>query len=92
MREPPGIAVAQPLSVSYDVVEAMDDAAVPEQPARRVAADHHVWIAIASFAGATGGRYEDTVGGSGIWEPDGVAVGRLGSQTGTVARPRLINT
>jgi predicted amidohydrolase len=33
------------------VLESAEDAAVPDERARRVAADHHVWVAMASFAG-----------------------------------------
>lgn len=74
------------------VLESADDAAVPEERARRVAADHHVWVAIASFAGSTGGGYDNAAGGSGIWSPDGVLVARAGPEPGAVARATLVPT
>jgi predicted amidohydrolase len=71
------------------VLETMDDAAVLEERARRVAADHHVWVAVASFAGSTGGGFSQAAGGSGIWTPDGVPVARAGAETGAIARATL---
>jgi predicted amidohydrolase len=71
------------------VLETADDAAVPDERARRVAADHHVWVATASFAGSTGDGYDRAAGGSGVWAPDGVAVSRAGSETGGIARATL---
>ncbi len=72
------------------VLEAAEDAAVPEQRARRIAADHHVWVAVASFAGSTGGGYDHAAGGSGIWNPDGAVLARVGPETGAIARARLL--
>jgi predicted amidohydrolase len=71
------------------VLESADDAGVPAERARRVAADHHVWVAIASFAGSTGGGYDHAAGGSGIWSPDGAAVAQAGPEPGEFARATL---
>jgi len=71
------------------VLELAADAAVPDQRARRVAADHRVWVAIASFAGSTGGGYAEAAGGSGIWGADGIVVTRAGRETGAVVRATL---
>lgn len=71
------------------VLETADDAAVPGRRARRVAADHGVWVAIASFAGPTGQGYADTAGGSGIWGPDGGVVVEAGSEVGVVVRATI---
>lgn len=71
------------------VLETAEDAAVPEARARRVAADHHVAVAVASFAGSTGGGYDHAAGGSGIWSPDGVELARAGVETGAIARATL---
>jgi len=71
------------------VLESEEDAAVPGDRARRVAADHGVWVAIASFAGSTGGGYDRAAGGSGIWGPDGVAVALAGPETGAIASGKL---
>jgi len=71
------------------MLEFAEDAAVPEERARRVAADHHVWVAMASFAGSTGGGYTEAAGCSGIWAPDGVVVSRAGPETGAIARATI---
>lgn len=71
------------------VLEHEEDVAVPEQRARRIAAAHHVWVAMASFAGSTGGGYDRAAGGSGIWSPEGQAVARAGAETGAIARATL---
>jgi predicted amidohydrolase len=71
------------------VLESAEDAAVVDERARCIAADHHVWVAIASFAGSTGGGYARTAGRSGIWSPEGVAVSRAGPETGAIARATL---
>jgi predicted amidohydrolase len=68
------------------VLDSADDAAVQEERARRIAADHHVWVVVASFAGSTGGGYEHAAARSRIWSPDGVVVARAGRETGGIAR------
>lgn len=71
------------------VLESAEDAAVPDERARRVAAGHGVWVAIASFAGSTGGGYDRTAGGSGIWARDGAVVVRAGPEVGAIVRATL---
>jgi predicted amidohydrolase len=71
------------------VCESAADATVPGQRARRVAADHHVWVVIASFAGSTGGGYDPAAGHSGIWTSAGAVVNQTGPETGAIARARL---
>lgn len=71
------------------MLEAAEDVAVPEERARRVAADHQIWVAMASFAGSTGGGYAQAAGCSGIWAPDGAVVARAGPETGAIARATL---
>ena len=46
-------------------------------------------IAIASFAGATGGGYSECAGRSGLWSPDGNAVAQAGEEPGEIAIARL---
>jgi predicted amidohydrolase len=70
-------------------LEFADEAFVLEERARRIAADHGVWVAIASFAGSTGGGYAEAAGCSGIWSSDGVAVARAGPDTGATASATL---
>ena len=71
------------------VLETMADAGVPDERARRVAADHGVWVVIASFAGSTGGGFDEAAGGSGIWSADGSAVARAGTEPGEIVRATL---
>jgi predicted amidohydrolase len=68
------------------VLETVEDTSVVEERARRVATDHRVWVAVASFAGSTGGGFRRAAGRSGIWAPDGRVLARLGSQPGAIAR------
>jgi predicted amidohydrolase len=72
------------------VLESAEDAAVPGERARRIALDHRVWVAVASFAGSTGGGYERAAGCSGVWAPDGIAVARAGPEPGAIACATLI--
>lgn len=71
------------------VLEHPEDAAVPEDRARRIAAAHQVWVAIAGFAGPAGGGYQAAPGGSGVWRPDGQVQARAGAEPGAVARAAL---
>jgi predicted amidohydrolase len=71
------------------VLEFPEDAAVPEERARRIAAEHGVWVAMASFAGPAGGAYEAAPGGSGVWRPGGTVLARAGAEPGAVARAAL---
>jgi hypothetical protein len=71
------------------VLESAEDAAVPDERARRVAADHRVWVAIASFAGSTGGGYAKAAGRSGIWAPGGSVIARAGPEPGAIVRATL---
>ena len=71
------------------VLETAEDAAIPDERARRIATDHHVWVAMASFAGSTGGGYDEAAGRSGIWASDGTVVDQAGPETGALARATL---
>jgi len=74
------------------VLEFAAAATVPEDRARRIARDHGVWVAIASFAGATGEGYTETAGGSGVWAPDGAELARAGNRPGEIVRTRTART
>lgn len=65
-----------------------DDPAVPAERGARVAADHRVWVATASFAGSTGG-YEQAVGRSSVRRPDGVVLAEAGPEVGAMARATI---
>jgi predicted amidohydrolase len=71
------------------VLESAEDAAVPEERACRVAADHQVWVAVASFAGSTGGGYDQAAGRSAIWTSDGVVLAQTGPEIGAIAHATL---
>ena len=64
------------------VLETVADAAVQPRRARAIATRHGVWVAIASFAGSTGGGYASAAGGSAIWKPDGSIAARATSAVG----------
>jgi predicted amidohydrolase len=68
------------------VCETEDDRDVQPQRARRVIADLGVWVAVAGFAGPTGGGFDSTAGRSSIWRPDGRLAASLDSRPGQVAR------
>ena len=71
------------------VLEFAEDAEIPEQRARKIAAEYGVWVAMASFAGPTGGGYTNSAGGSAIWAPDGRTTSRAGAEAGAFARTTL---
>jgi len=57
--------------------------------ARRVARQHQVFVAVASFAGPAGGGYTRAAGRSGIWSPDGALLAQAGPEAGAIARAIL---
>jgi predicted amidohydrolase len=71
------------------VVRAADEADLQDERARRTAADHQVWVAVASFAGSTGGGYDKAAGRSAVWTPGGVAIARAGAEPGAIATATL---
>jgi predicted amidohydrolase len=71
------------------MVEAAVEASVPAERARRIAAEHGVWVAFASFAGPTGGGFDQTAGRSGIWCPAGLALAEAGPDPGAIARASI---
>jgi predicted amidohydrolase len=70
-------------------VKSADEAALQDERARRIATRHGIWVAIASFAGSTGGGYAEAAGRSGIWRSDGVSVAQAGVEPGAIARATL---
>jgi predicted amidohydrolase len=66
-----------------------EEAVEQEQRAVRRALDLKMCVAVASFAGPTGGGYARTAGGSGIWGPDGLLRARAGNDAGEFARAAL---
>ncbi len=53
------------------------------------AAEHGVAVAVASFAGPTGGGYDRTAGGSGIWDTAGAMLAQAGAEPGEIVRATL---
>ncbi len=70
-------------------VKSADEAALQDERARRVATDYRVWVAVASFAGSTGGGCEQAAGRSSVWTPEGVAAARAGTEIDASARATL---
>jgi predicted amidohydrolase len=70
-------------------VKLPEEAALQDERARRVATGHRVWVAVASFAGATGGGFPRTAGQSSIWAPEGSLLARCGPEVGAIARATL---
>lgn len=68
------------------ILEPEERAAVKDERARRVATDHRVWVAVASFAGSTGGGYTHAAGRSGIWSSDGAVIVQAGPEVGAIVR------
>ncbi len=66
-----------------------DEVASQDERARRIAAEHQIWVAIASFAGPTGAGYSDTAGHSGVWAPGGRMIVQAGPEVGATARATL---
>jgi predicted amidohydrolase len=71
------------------VLERIDEAAVIPQRAGRVATEHGVWVAVASFAGSTGGGYDQAAGRSGFWAAGGALIAQAGPERGTIVRETL---
>lgn len=71
------------------VVDHAGDAHVPVERAQRVIAAHRVWVATASFAGSTGGGFDQAAGGSTVWGPDGKPLAQAGTKVGEFARATL---
>lgn len=71
------------------ILETPDRAAVQHERTQRVITDHGVWVALASFAGSTGGGFTHALGRSGIWSPDGTVIVQVGPEVGAIARATL---
>lgn len=66
------------------VLESAEDATSQDERARRIATEHQVWVAVASFAGSTGEGYDRAAGRSAIWKPGGDLVKQAGPETGAL--------
>ena len=61
-----------------------------DERARRIATEHGIPVAFASFAGPTGGGYVRTAGNSGIWDAEGAVIAQVGPEPGSIARATLV--
>ena len=59
------------------------EAALQAERAHLIATSHRVWVAVASFAGPTGGGFTETAAGSAIWSPDGTIAAHAGPTPGS---------
>lgn len=66
-----------------------DERTLQAERARRIAGSLGVWVAIASFAGATGGGYTDCAGRSGLWSADGAPAVQAGAGPGDIVSALL---
>ncbi|RBM11694.1 carbon-nitrogen hydrolase family protein [Streptomyces sp. PT12] len=71
------------------IVHAADEARVHAGRARRVAAAHGTPVAIASFAGPTGGGYAETAGRSAVFDATGAVLAEAGPEPNAFATARL---
>ncbi|MFC5180520.1 carbon-nitrogen hydrolase family protein [Actinomadura harenae] len=68
------------------VLHADHEAHLLPERARRIIAARGVWVAGASFAGPTGGGFDETCGGSGIWSATGDVLAEAGTAPDDFAR------
>jgi predicted amidohydrolase len=66
-----------------------DETALLSTRARRVTSAHKVWVAMASFAGSTGGGFDRAAGRSAIWSPDGALLAQASPDPGALASATL---
>ncbi|HEX6244954.1 MAG TPA: carbon-nitrogen hydrolase family protein, partial [Polyangiales bacterium] len=71
------------------VLNSVEEATLQSKRARRIARDHNVWVAFASFAGSTGSGYSESAGRSSIWTPEGMLIAQAGPETGAITRATL---
>jgi predicted amidohydrolase len=67
------------------VLEHDHEADVQPRRALRITNDHAVWVAVASFAGSTGGGYVSAAGGSAVWDPNGQCIAQAGADVNDFA-------
>lgn len=71
------------------LVHRADELAEQERRAVRIAGRCRAYVAFASFAGPTGGGYQQTAGSSAIWSPAGDVLAQAGTGPGDLARATL---
>jgi len=71
------------------LVHRPEELAMQEDRGLGIACACRAYVAFASFAGPTGGGFDQTAGGSSIWAPDGRPLGRAGVEPGDFTRALL---
>ena len=71
------------------LVHLPDELALQEERALRIARACDAYVGFASFAGPTGGGFDDTAGVSSIWAADGTPLARASAEPGGAARAAL---
>lgn len=72
------------------VLEHASEQKVTDERGHRIATTHGLWVAIASYAGETGGGYTEAAGRSTVWRPDGTVVSRAGNRAGSLVCATLV--
>lgn len=67
----------------------MTEGDVQDERAHRIATEHGVWVAVASFAGSTGGGFDPAAGRSSIRAADGTVLARAGTGPGEFVRAAI---
>lgn len=91
-RFPAHDAATAALGMDVYLASVLDNARDADEAAGRalrVATERGVWVAMASFAGSTGGGFDQAAGGSTVWGRDGAVLARAGAQPGEIARAVL---
>jgi predicted amidohydrolase len=70
-------------------VMSADERDLQDGRASGIAARYGMWVAIASFAGATGGGYTECAGRSGLWSADGALAAQAGAEPGAMVSALL---
>jgi len=71
------------------LVHRADELCEQERRAVSIAGSCRAYVAFASFAGPTGGGYQETAGSSAIWSPAGDVLARAGITPGDLVRAAL---
>jgi predicted amidohydrolase len=71
------------------LVHRPEELAMQEERGLEIARACRAYVAFASWAGPTGGGFDETAGMSSIWAPDGTPLSRAGVEAGAFARALL---
>ena len=83
------MAVLDPDPYAAGLVHLSDERDMQEERGLEIAGACRSYVAFASFAGTTGGGFDETAGLSSIWAPDGTLLARAGVEPGEFTRAVL---